>query len=215
MPSLADRIDAGIAALHISQAELARRADLPAANYISRIKSGELRARAHIQAIADVLGATVEWLTVGSGDAPAWASATLRAAEPSTVYEPMTVEPRELPVIGTVGAADGGQRGVLFEQPELKALPAHLAAVAVRGGSAYPVAYDGQWVLIDRRAKVRHNNLVVVVLMDNDEVLVKRWCEQTDGEHIALASPDGGRDSLVVHRHQVRHVWRVVGTYYD
>lgn len=209
-----DRIKLGCIAIGLKQVDIAEKIGT-SKQEIAHVASGRYRSGRVVDGIAQVLGCSVEWLIDGTGDAPPWAAQPPRAAEPTTIYEPMTVEPRELPVIGTVGAADGGQRGVLFERPEIKRLPSKIAAVAVRGGSAYPVAYDGQWVLVNKDGKVRHNNLVVVVLEDNDEVLVKRWCEQADGEHIALASPDGGRDSLVVHRHQVRHVWRVVGTYYD
>lgn len=73
MASIGERIDAGLLALgRISQAELARRAGLPAPNYVSRIKSGELTARAHIEDIAKVLGCDVEWLTAGTGPSPRW-----------------------------------------------------------------------------------------------------------------------------------------------
>lgn len=213
MQTLAERLDAALKNAGMTQNALAEKLGVDR-QIVSMLKHGKMKGHERWPQVADILGVDVKWLTTGEGASPEWATPPAAAAEPSTVYEPVAIEPRDLPVIGTVGAADGGQRGVLFERPELKRLPAKIAAVAVRGGSAYPVAYDGQWVLVNKDAPVRHNNLVVVVLED-DELLVKRWCVQADGEHIALASPDGGRDSLVIHRHQVRHVWRVVGTYYD
>lgn len=213
MGTLAERLDAALKHADMTQNALAEKLGVDR-QIVSMLKYGKMKGHERWPQIAELLNVDARWLLTGEGVPPDWATPATRAAEPSTVYETVTIEAREVPVIGTVGAADGGQRGVLFDRPELKRLPSKLAAVAVRGNSAYPVAYDGQWVLVNKDGPVRHNNLVVVILED-DALLVKRWCEQADGEHIALASPDGGRDSLVVHRHQVREVWRVVGTYFD
>lgn len=50
---------------------------------------------------------------------------------------------------------------------------------------------------------------------NNDgEVLVKRWCPQRD-DHVVLASPNGGRDSLVISKNEVRHCWPVIGVMFE
>jgi phage repressor protein C with HTH and peptisase S24 domain len=123
--------------------------------------------------------------------------------------------PREIPVIAYAGASDNGQRGKILSIPEPHRLSSDLALVAVRGNSAYPAIYDNQFAIINLKRPVRKNNLVAVILTDSDDVCVKRWCPQPDKNHIVLASPDGGRDSLFVHRHDIRQVWPVVGVLYE
>lgn len=143
------------------------------------------------------------------GDQPKWAPRS--EAAPEIALD----SPREVPVLGTAGAADRGQRGVLYETAEKALLSPHLALIEVRGGSAYPVIYDGQKAIINLKRKVNPDNLAVVVMAGSDEVLIKRWCPQPDGEHVVLASPDGGKKSLVVHMNEVRHHWPVVGVLYE
>lgn len=120
-----------------------------------------------------------------------------------------------MPVIGYAGASDSGHRGLLSEHPEIKTLPPNTALIAVRGGSAYPAIYDGQWAIVSLNRRVNPNNVVAAVLRDSGEVVVKRWVPQADGEHVVLASLDGGRNSLSVHTHEVLHVWPVVGVLYE
>ncbi len=72
MSSIADRIDQGVIAAGISQAELARRAKMPTPQYVSRIKSGELKGREYLAAIASTLNCSVNWLSSGRGEAPRW-----------------------------------------------------------------------------------------------------------------------------------------------
>lgn len=103
----------------------------------------------------------------------------------------------------------------MLSEPEPHKLSSDLALVAVRGGSAYPAIYDGQYAIINVKRQVRKNNLAAVILADSDDVLVKRWCPQPDKETIVLASPDGGRDSLFVKLSEINQAWPVVGVLYE
>jgi transcriptional regulator with XRE-family HTH domain len=86
--TIAERIDAACRALNLKQRELAERAGLPSRQRLTQIKSGERPGRKHVEALAGLMGCTVEWLTTGTGQAPSWAAPrpTLRAGEPSQTY---------------------------------------------------------------------------------------------------------------------------------
>jgi transcriptional regulator with XRE-family HTH domain len=72
--TIAERIEAACRALNIKQRELAERAGLPTRQLLTQIKSGERPGRKHVEALAGVMGSSVEWLTTGTGKAPSWAS---------------------------------------------------------------------------------------------------------------------------------------------
>lgn len=195
-----------------TQAELARRVGCQRSG-IGNILHGHSSGRELMHKVAEALGVSPYWLLTGESSAPDWLSS--RAQEAAAPYVVELASPREIPVIGYAGASDNGQRGLLMERPEVKALPPNVALVAVRGGSAYPAIYDGQWAIISLNRRVNRNNVVAVVLRDTGEVLVKRWVPQPDGEHVVLASLDGGRDSLAFHTHDILHCWPVVGVLYE
>ncbi|MCK6489660.1 MAG: helix-turn-helix domain-containing protein [Planctomycetes bacterium] len=208
-PDLKERLELAVRASGLSQAELCRRADL-SHSAISNIMRGVSSGSRSIASLAAALGVDAAWLATGMGEAPKWAPASAPAAPEITLDKP-----REVPVLGSAGAADEGQRGTLYEQADRVTLSPHLALIEVRGGSAYPVIYDGQRAIINLKRKTNPNNLAVVVMAGSDEVLIKRWCPQPDGDHVVLASPDGGKHSLVVHLRDIRHCWPVVGVLYE
>lgn len=220
MASIGERIDAGIAARGWSQAELAREADLPALNYVSRIKSGELRARKHLEAIAAALGTTVEWLTVGSGAAPTWWQAppapVLMAAESSDALD----------LVGVVTAGDGNLEAYEpVQEPQPFPIPDSWKVVRVEGNSAYPVIYRGQFAVVDTNRAQRpplsataavdlHDNIVLIQTEDG-RGLLKRFCYApgAPGDFI-LASVDSGRGSPYVPPDSILVIVPVVGTFY-
>lgn len=69
---IAARIDALCAAQSISLAELCRRAQLPAPNYVSRMRSGEVSGRKHLPAIATALGISIDDLLSPSLTCDGW-----------------------------------------------------------------------------------------------------------------------------------------------
>jgi len=193
---------------------------------IAHVGNGRYQDGKVVRDTAAAMDASVDWLTKGLGTSPSWwARVSLASSEPTQLVNQASVSsrpepaivlpgPRSLPIIGTAGASNNGQRGLLFETPEIRQLSGDIALIEVHGRSAYPVAYDGQLAIVHLKRPVRPNNIVVVVMADSDEVLVKRWCPQRD-EHVVLASPDGGRDSLVTHKHEIRHCWPVIGVLFE
>jgi transcriptional regulator with XRE-family HTH domain len=69
---MAERIEMGVDRLGLTQARLANEAGLPNRQMVSRIKSGEVPGKKHLEAIARVLRCEVEWLVNGTGAAPSW-----------------------------------------------------------------------------------------------------------------------------------------------
>ncbi|MEY2800520.1 MAG: Peptidase S24-like [Pseudomonadota bacterium] len=177
---------------------------------ITHVGNGRYDSGRIVEDVARAMQCHPDWLLKGLGPEPRW----LPDAHP--VPEPIIKLPgaRALPVIGTAGAADAGQRGLLYDTPEARQLSADLALVEVHGRSAYPVAYDGQLAVVHLKRPVRPNNIVVVVMGEDNDVLVKRWCPQRDGT-VVLASPDGGRDSLAVPKDEIKKAWPVVGVLFE
>ncbi len=211
-----------------SQVELAKIVGV-SKQEVAHVGNGRYQDGKVVRDTAAAIGASVDWLTKGLGAPPAWyadpgappAAAPRRLREGGAGYRSdpppafVLTAPRTMPMLGTAGAADSGQRGLLFTEPELRQLSPDLALIEVHGRSAYPVVYDGQLAVVHLKRPVRPNNLVVVVMGDGDgEVLVKRWCPQRD-DHVVLASPNGGRDSLVIHKSEVRHCWPVIGVMFE
>jgi hypothetical protein len=177
---------------------------------ITHVGNGRYERGPLVERVAEAMHCHADWLLKGLGHAPSW----LPEGTPVPDVAIQLAGTRDLPVIGTAGAADTGQRGLLYADPETRRLSPDLALVEVHGRSAYPVAYDGQLAVVHLRRPVRPNNIVVVVVGDSDEVLVKRWCPQRDGT-VVLASPDGGRDSIAVPRQDIAKVWPVVGVMFE
>jgi phage repressor protein C with HTH and peptisase S24 domain len=196
-----------------SQSELARRAGCTRQG-INSLLSGHSSGRELMHKLGEALGVSPYWLLTGEARAPDWLN-TAMANDPAAPYVIDLETPRDLPVIAYAGASSDGQRGVILERPENKRLSPDLALVAVRGQSAYPAIYEGQYAIVNTRRQVRHNNVVAVVLAESGDVLVKRWVPQPDSTIVVLASLDGGRDSISVHIHDIRHCWPVVGVLYE
>lgn len=75
MKSINERIDAGLKARGISATDLSDSLGI-SKQYLSSIKAERAVGRKHLQGIAEALGCSVEWLTSGTGEAPAWAKPT-------------------------------------------------------------------------------------------------------------------------------------------
>jgi phage repressor protein C with HTH and peptisase S24 domain len=133
--------------------------------------------------ISELTGVPVEWLTVGDNPPP-WA-----CQSPSvTTYSTGPV----LSVVGIAAAGDHDQAGAWqrMREPEPFTIPDAWAVIQVRGDSAYPVAFDGQFMLIDTDRAVTgwginaahiadlHNDIVLVQTKEHGEehAYIKRFC---------------------------------------
>lgn len=74
--TLGSRIDLGCKAKNWTRAELAKKANIRSAQYVSRLVNGDRGGLKYIPAIAKALGCSVEWLTIGTGPGPSWAGST-------------------------------------------------------------------------------------------------------------------------------------------
>lgn len=70
----AARLEAGLVAKQLKQADIAREAGV-SRQIISQVKTGDKTAQRVVKVAADLLGCSVEWLTTGTGQAPSWATA--------------------------------------------------------------------------------------------------------------------------------------------
>lgn len=220
MSTMSERIDAGLTAKSMDASGLAEILGI-SKQFVSDIKSGKTPGRKHVPKIADALGCSVEWLTTGTGSPPMWwlghqvgeafASARLDPA-PAAVIE---ATDRELPVLGRVAA--NSDRWGEIEQPDLRhhRIKKSLALVQVMGDSAYPVAFPGQFVVVDTDRPIRDQNLVVVVLQDG-RALLKRYCAiPGEPNRMLLASVNIGLGSLLINRSEVRYLHPVVGVMFE
>jgi transcriptional regulator with XRE-family HTH domain len=87
----AARLEAGLAAKQLKQADIAREAGV-SRQIISQVKTGDKTAQRVVKVAADLLECSVEWLTTGTGQAPSWATVPLRAKEAGRAYDVRTVD---------------------------------------------------------------------------------------------------------------------------
>lgn len=244
MAPIGERIEVACRALGISRVDLAENVGV-SKQYIYHICTGKIEQSKHLPAIANALGVEIQWLTTGTGKSPTWwtladsIKAHQRAGSPipgpgsdmlgrPPVQPPadgrtitplpavtINAEDREVPIIGLVAA--NSEKWGEIEQPELRQhrFKKSLALVQVMGDSAYPVAFPGQYVVVDTDRPVHDQNLVVVVLNDG-RALLKRYCA-VPGEpgRMLLASVNIGLGSLLIDRSEVRYLHPVVGVMFE
>lgn len=134
-------------------------------------------------------------------------------------YDPE--DPTQLGLVGTVSAGDGAisylERPRAFRRRDLPVM-------RVVGDSAFPVAYDGQFVIVDLDTPPRHNNLVIVETAEPDEhtgevrhhSYLKRYCVDKRAPHgYVLASVNAGIDSPYLPPNQILAMRRVVGVLFE
>lgn len=208
-----DRLELAMKRKGWNRVELGRRIGV-SQQAVSQLIGGKFPSVRLTQLASDELGVPIEWLTVGDNP-PAWSTGTSestpldtsRLRESETPY--IAGGPDRLPIIGYVGAASDGHRGMLLDHPDWHAMRPGMALFRVTGNSAYPVLFDGQYAVISTTCPIHDNNLVVVETSDG--WLVKRWCEQPDGKGVVLASPDSGRASIYCALADIGQRFKVVG----
>jgi transcriptional regulator with XRE-family HTH domain len=211
---LAARLD--LALVHtkprIKQQDLADRLGVPKA-WMSSVKKGRWKGDEKLREAAAILGVPPDWLISGEGPAPAWFAET--KPPPAPIVVEAGGDPGELKVLATAAAGDGQSFGVSFDHPEGYRWKPSRVLVRIAGNSAYPVAFDGQFVVCDPTRPLRHNNLVLVML-DDDRSLVKRWCVNPDAPGGGVyASVNAGLDSPWIEPATVRARWPIVGVLFE
>lgn len=200
-----------------SIADLARAVGVsqPAA---STVVNGVRPGRKLLPKMAESLGVTVEWLTVGNNP-PSWA----RHNPGRSVEALQSAGVPSLDVEGQVSAGTGDIDQWADVGGHLR-FGAKWAAVRVKGDSAYPVVYPDQYALVDYARAVTVEQFdeaagwdldddVVLVRLHNGGALLKRFCFHPPNDFI-LASVNGGRRSPLVKRTDIHCIVPVVGTIY-
>jgi len=117
-----------------------------------------------------------------------------------------------LPVVGRA-SADPEATVVwdTIDPPEWAQLPAGACCVEVRGDSMRPLAWPGQRMIVAPfDAEPADRDLVVVELKGGEQV-VRRWWASEGVVTLESLRTDEPQKPLVVHRRDVRRVWRIVG----
>lgn len=211
---------------------------------IGQLEAGDYEGPDLLASIAPHLEADLEYLTTGAAPWPRWspeAIAGIKLAVADSTSSPQVLRPviretgvamegsefgddkrpdhtgrtGELTFVGSVGAGPGVI--TYFKEPKQFRMRPSLAVMRVHGDSAYPVAYDGQFVVIDLKRKVHHNNLVVIETLDGKSHL-KRWCEAADApDGFVLASVNGGVNTPYIPMGKIRRdrIWPVVGVLFE
>jgi transcriptional regulator with XRE-family HTH domain len=207
---------------------------------VSDITRDKWPARERMPEIAGHLGVPHEWLTVGDNP-PSWAQPfgprriTGKLTGTDTPAGELTTTDRRGPglsVVGIAAAGDGDQANAwrAMREPEPLPIPDSWEAVHVRGDSAYPVAFDGQFVLIDcaRAVTARdlcdadatdlHDNLVLVQTMENcaEKAYIKRFCREPRAPAgYVFASINAGRSSPYLAPECIEFIIPVVGVVFE
>lgn len=174
---IAKRLSAAIAHAGITGAELARRVSLSKAA-INDILRGKSKGGQTFGVIAESLGVDPLWLRDGAGTPPSWVT-------PEPPRPVIVTGGQGLHVVGVVSAGDGKTNGDPYaEAREPFPIPESWDVVQVQGDSAYPVAYNGQFAIIDTARAATPETLDAATLhdLDNDMVLIQTT---EDGHHRA------------------------------
>lgn len=195
--------------------------------HLSLWKLGKILETSKEPAIAEALGVSLEWLLTGHGPGLEWDTPPIHEGEPIDMHmgpptprlmstHVVSVNRIEIPVLGTVAASDGQYHGIIDgASPSAYRWRDGRALVQVHGNSAYPVIYPGQWAIVEPDRPVRHNNLVVLVL-DDDSALIKRWCAAKEAPGGGVwASVNAGVDSPWIAPERIKHRWPVVGVFFE
>jgi len=195
--------------------------------HLSLWKLGKIQETSQEEAVATHLGVSLEWLNTGHGPGLEWDVPLVREGDPMdqgmdmpwpqperTRAVPLNLQ--EIPVLGIVAASDGQYHGIMDgSAPGTYRWRDGRFLVQVHGNSAYPVIYPGQWAIVEPERPLRHNNIVVLVL-DDDSALIKRWCVAKEAPGGGVwASVNAGVDTPWVVPERIKHRWPVVGVLFE
>lgn len=216
---------------------------------LSRLLSGMRPGHETWPKIAELLGVDLKWLEFGDPEsAPGW-HRNSKVQEPAVAYGTANAQtpklgnpklwpktktplpdtarpdfshenPEQVALVGTVSAGDGA---ISYIERPRAFRRRNRPVMRVVGNSAYPVAYDGQYVEVDLDNEPRHNNLVVVETAEPDETgmlrarsYLKRYCiDARAPDGYVLASVNAGIDTPYIPHNQIIKICRVVGVIFE
>jgi hypothetical protein len=162
---------------------------------MQRFINGQVSRSRHFSTIADVLGVSVLWLTMGDqSSAPSWWSAP---HSPRERHQPKSGDgdavTMDLPV-----SDDGAWRSRVDS----------LKSITMRGDRGRPVAYDGMRLLIDPQGTPDAGDIIVLQDADGMELVC---CGETYQDQVVIAGVDRGQRGRMVSLPVVRQAPLVVG----
>jgi transcriptional regulator with XRE-family HTH domain len=192
---------------------------------ISRIITGKMPGRKHLEKLATVLQVPYAWLLRGD-DPPDWARRAM-AREETVDYD----IGQGIAILGTAAAGTSSQAAVWSSMDETAMhFPNDWVAVSVTGNSAYPVAYPGQFVLIDMQRCISPRNwdlssirdladnicLIVTNEGETQSAYIKRLCvDDRAPDGFFFASIDSGRGSPYLPSTIIDMIVPVVGVVFE
>lgn len=220
---LVDRLRKGLLANGIRQTDIAVRLRVTRQS-VHQIMTGKSAGHDHLPTLAEILGTTVEWLVNGTGSAPSWAG----GESPRPV---IVTGGQGLHVVGVVSAGDGETNGDPYAASrDPFPIPESWDVVQVQGGSAYPVAYNGQFAIIDTARAATPATLDDDSIADLDDNMVliqtnedgklraylKRFCAESRSPcRYTLASVNSGHRSPYLPPEVIEVITPVVGVVFE
>ena len=185
---LGKRVEKRRIQLGMTQAQLGLIAGL-AQNSIHNIESGETKRPRKIDALAEALNCTPEYLLFGIGETQAD-----KKSENSNVAPGPTLK-AAVPLISWV------QAGAWSEINEIREFDADrylcpvkcsdlTFALKVQGVSMEPKFYDGDLIFVDPEAECIHGSYVVARLDDNNEATFKQLIIESGQKFLKAANPN-------------------------
>ncbi len=184
--------------------------------WFSAVKTGRIKGDAKLSEAAKILNVRPEWLIHGTGPAPEWPGTKI-------VHLAIVAGPDELPLLGTAAASVDPLTATLEERESFEVqIDAKLAypwkkgrvVVQVLGESAYPVVYNGQFVICEPMRDLGNNDMVLLRLK-NGRALVKRWCANGAPDGGTFVSVNGGRNSPWIPADKIESRWPIVGVLFE
>jgi transcriptional regulator with XRE-family HTH domain len=232
-----DRIKSIMARRGLSQGDLATLVDTTQPT-VSQFLNAQSPRKRTVDKYAKALGVDPEWLWTGEwkneweqtyekqrpkdppSQKPALWPKTKTPIPDTTRPEYDHNDPNQAPLVGTVSAGDGS---ISYIEHPRAFRRRNRPLMRVVGDSAFPVAYDGQFVEVDLDTPPRHNNLVIVETAETDakgivhhRSYLKRYCVDPRAPHgFVLASVNAGIDSPYIPLEQILAMRRVVGVVFE
>jgi transcriptional regulator with XRE-family HTH domain len=152
---------------------------------MAQIVNGSRPGTKRLPMIADALGVSLHYLTTGGVAEPStpYVTKSTNGPQDTRVNEGEPSNTTTLPLVGEAAAADSEDVWsdiVEMEEAKNLQLKGNLIVVKIRGRSAYPVIFPGQFALVDmdRVNNVDNKNIVVVFNgQDQSRCMVKRYVE--------------------------------------
>ncbi|WP_352284003.1 XRE family transcriptional regulator [Pseudoalteromonas sp. Q18-MNA-CIBAN-0097] len=185
---LGKRVEKRRIQLGMTQAQLGLRAGF-AQNSIHNIESGETKRPRKIDALAEALNCTPEYLLFGIGETQ---------ADKKSANNNVSLGPT---IKSTVPLVSWVQAGAWSEISEIKAYDAErylcpvkcsdlTFALKVQGVSMEPKFYDGDLIFVDPEAECIHGSYVVARLDDNNEATFKQLIIESGHKFLKAANPN-------------------------